>query len=224
MDSSSRNIYKTARQTAGMTQERWAELIGVSADSVRLYESGRGLPSDEVVARMAEIAPMPVLGYWHLKHKSGIANDLLPDVAQVSLPQAVVKRITCGARGEATAAAAKAAGLHGAELRASYDGCSAAGTAAVAVIVRRGLAALKFIDLSGDLVDLILQIRNLVIDFGLLLSQVVNLLLKFGGDFFERVYLILEHTCFLPVNDTVCRDYKQVIGRFLEVTDCDEEL
>lgn len=91
MDSSSRNIYKTARQTAGMTQERWAELIGVSADSVRLYESGRGLPSDEVVARMAEIAPMPVLGYWHLKHKSGIANDLLPDAAQVSLPQAVVQ-------------------------------------------------------------------------------------------------------------------------------------
>ena len=91
MDSSSRNIYKTARQTPGMTQERWAELIGVSADSVRLYESGRGLPSDEVVARMAEIAPMPVLGYWHLKHKSGIANDLLPDVAQVSLPQAVVQ-------------------------------------------------------------------------------------------------------------------------------------
>ena len=40
---------------------------------------------------MAEIAPMPVLGYWHLKHKSGIANDLLPDVAQVSLPQAVVQ-------------------------------------------------------------------------------------------------------------------------------------
>jgi hypothetical protein len=105
---------------------------------------------------------------------------------------ALIKRITCGARGEATAAAAKAAGLHGAELRASYDGCSAAGTAAVAVIVRRGLAALKFIDLSGDLVDLILQIRNLVIDLGLLLSQVVNLLLKFGGDFFERVYLSLK--------------------------------
>ena len=57
-----RNIYKTARQTAGMTQERWAELIGVSADSVRLYESGRGLPSDEVVARMAEIAQAQV-GY-----------------------------------------------------------------------------------------------------------------------------------------------------------------
>ena len=90
MDKDARNIYKNARQTAGLTQERWAEQLGVTADTVRLYESGRNYPSDEVAARMAEVAGMPVLGYWHLKLKSALANDALPDVARVPLPQAVV--------------------------------------------------------------------------------------------------------------------------------------
>lgn len=90
MEQRTTNIYKNARQTAGLTQERWAEQLGVTADTVRLYESGRNYPSDEVAARMAEVAGMPVLGYWHLKLKSALANDALPDVARVPLPQAVV--------------------------------------------------------------------------------------------------------------------------------------
>lgn len=90
MEPHTTNIYKNARQTAGLTQERWAEQLGVTADTVRLYESGRNYPSDEVAARMAEVAGMPVLGYWHLKLKSSLANDALPDVARVPLPQAVV--------------------------------------------------------------------------------------------------------------------------------------
>lgn len=90
MEQRTTNIYKNARQTAGLTQERWAEQLGVTADTVRLYESGRNYPSDEVAARMAEVSGMPVLGYWHLKLKSALANDALPDVARVPLPQAVV--------------------------------------------------------------------------------------------------------------------------------------
>lgn len=85
-----RNIYKNAREAAGLSQERWATFLGVSTESVRLYETGRGLPSDEVVARMADVAAMPVLCYWHLKLKSGLANDLLPEVEAVPLPQAVL--------------------------------------------------------------------------------------------------------------------------------------
>lgn len=90
MEQDTRNIYKSARLTAGLTQERWAEQLGVTADTVRLYESGRNYPSDEVAARMAEVAGMPVLGYWHLKHKSALANDELPDVPRLPLPQAVI--------------------------------------------------------------------------------------------------------------------------------------
>ena len=90
MDKNSGNIYKIARKAAGLTQERWAEQIGISPDTVRLYEGGRMCPSDEVAARMAEIAMMPVLCYWHIKHKSGIANDILPEVPRVPLAQAVL--------------------------------------------------------------------------------------------------------------------------------------
>ncbi|MBQ6396986.1 MAG: helix-turn-helix transcriptional regulator [Oscillospiraceae bacterium] len=91
MENNCRNIYRSAREASGLSQERWATFLGVSAESVRLYESGRGLPSDEVVARMADVAAMPVLCYWHLKYKSGVANDLLPEVDVVPLPQAVVQ-------------------------------------------------------------------------------------------------------------------------------------
>ena len=91
MQDNCRNIYKTARLTAGLTQERWAETLNISVESVRLYERGLGLPSDEVVARMVEVAVLPVLGYWHLKNKSSIANDILPGVEHMDLPQAVIK-------------------------------------------------------------------------------------------------------------------------------------
>ena len=85
------NIYKRARATAGLTQERWAEQLGISVESVRLYESGAGLPSDEVVTRMIEVAVLPVLGYWHLMNKSRVAAEILPEVKTVPLAQAVVQ-------------------------------------------------------------------------------------------------------------------------------------
>lgn len=85
------NIYKRARATAGLTQERWAEQLGISVESVRLYESGTGLPSDEVVTRMIEVAVLPVLGYWHLMNKSRVAAEILPEVKTVPLAQAVVQ-------------------------------------------------------------------------------------------------------------------------------------
>lgn len=91
MEKSLVNDYKIARVTAGMTQERWAEKLGVSVESVHLYETGRGLPSDEVVQTMIELSMMPVLGYWHMSRKSRLAAELLPEVPEVDLPQAVVK-------------------------------------------------------------------------------------------------------------------------------------
>lgn len=94
MDKKSRNIYKNARQTAGLTQERWAELLGISTDSVRRYESGQMLPGDDIVLSMAETTGILVLPLWHLRAKSAIAQDLIPDVPDVPLPQAVLKLLT----------------------------------------------------------------------------------------------------------------------------------
>lgn len=86
-----RNIYFNARQTAGLTQERWAEALGLSVEAVRQYETDRCLPSDAVVARMAELAMLPPLGYWHLRHKSALAASELPPVERLPLAQAVVQ-------------------------------------------------------------------------------------------------------------------------------------
>ena len=91
MSANTENIYKRARTTAGLTQERWAEQLGISVESVRLYESGTGLPSDEVVTRMIEVAVLPVLGHWHLMNKSRVAAEILPEVRAVPLAQAVVQ-------------------------------------------------------------------------------------------------------------------------------------
>ena len=93
MQDNYRNICKIARQTAGLTQERWAEALDVSVESIRLYETGRGMPSDDVVTRMIEVSGLPVLGYWHLLNKSRIAAEILPTVGECSLPQAVIQLI-----------------------------------------------------------------------------------------------------------------------------------
>lgn len=85
-----KNIYRIARDAAGLTQMRWAEWIGVSVEAVGQYEAGKLLPSDEVVSRMADASGLNILGAWHLKNKSAIANDLLPEVRIVPVTQAVV--------------------------------------------------------------------------------------------------------------------------------------
>ena len=91
MEQQPRNIYKTARKVAGLTQERWAEAVGASVDSIRGYENGAVIPTDETVRAMSEISGLSPLSYWHLCHKSALAADVLPDVEQLPLPQAVLQ-------------------------------------------------------------------------------------------------------------------------------------
>ena len=85
-----RNLYQNARRTAGLTQERWAEVLGISVESVRLYESGVNMPSDAVVLRMAEVAGQQIICYWHLLNKSRLASGILPDVREKPLAEAVL--------------------------------------------------------------------------------------------------------------------------------------
>lgn len=91
MDKESRNIYRNARIASGMTQERWAEHLGISPDSVRRYEAGDMLPSDDIVLAMAEVSGQLILPYWHLSRKSRIAGAILPELEeQPGLPEAVL--------------------------------------------------------------------------------------------------------------------------------------
>lgn len=93
MQDNYRNICKIGRTTAGMTQERWAEALDYSVESVRLCEAGKMMPGDDVVARMVEVSGLQVLGYWHLLNKSRMAAQILPEVESTPLPQAVIQLI-----------------------------------------------------------------------------------------------------------------------------------
>ena len=91
MDRKSGNIYRNARITAGLTQERWAEYLGISPDSVRKYESGEMMPAEDILLMMADISGLKILPYWHLSQKSRVAADILPKLEGTkSLPEAVL--------------------------------------------------------------------------------------------------------------------------------------
>ena len=90
METNCENIYRAARRTAGLTQERWAELLGLSPEAVAQYERGAILPSDEVVLRMAEAAGQQIICYWHLLHKSRVAGRVLPGIEERPLSESVL--------------------------------------------------------------------------------------------------------------------------------------
>lgn len=85
-----RNIYQSAREGAGLTQENAAELFCISAESVRAYESGKRIPPDSVVIRMIEVYHSDYLGYQHLKYKTKVGNLFLPEVKEMPLSNAVL--------------------------------------------------------------------------------------------------------------------------------------
>lgn len=87
------NVSKIARTRAGLTQERWAESLDISPEAVSQYETGKIRPTDEVVLRMAEVSGHQIICYWHMLNKSRVAQDLLPEVQSIPLPQAVIQLI-----------------------------------------------------------------------------------------------------------------------------------
>lgn len=94
MEQDCRNIYRRARTAAGFTQERWAEILGISADSVKAYEAGRTIPPDEVALGMSEAAGQQIYCYWHLLNKSRLTGAVLPEIRRRRLPEAVLTLLT----------------------------------------------------------------------------------------------------------------------------------
>ena len=88
------NIYRQARETAGMTQQRWAEMLGVSTEAVKQYECGGYTPAADVVLAMADLSGLQILGTWHLRRKSAIGAGVIPPVERLPLAQAVVQLLT----------------------------------------------------------------------------------------------------------------------------------
>lgn len=82
-------IYQICRQTAGMTQEHAAELLGVATRTLAAWESGERPVPDLRVADMVDLYGTPFLALQHLRLYSPLGPKVLPPVDRVPLPQAV---------------------------------------------------------------------------------------------------------------------------------------
>ena len=87
------NIYQSARKIAGFTQERAAELLGLSTRSLADYESGLRLPPYDVADGMVTVYNSQLLAVQHLRNCTQFARDLLPDVQTMALSQAALTLI-----------------------------------------------------------------------------------------------------------------------------------
>jgi transcriptional regulator with XRE-family HTH domain len=90
MSQDNRNIYQAARNTAGLTQERAAEAIFISVESIRAYEGGARIPPDDVVTRMVDIYGTTYLANQHLREKSELARRIVPKIELKDLPTAIL--------------------------------------------------------------------------------------------------------------------------------------
>ena len=88
------NLYQRARKATYFSQEEAAELLGLSAESMKQYESGRRTPSDDTVHRMAELYNLPWLELEHAKATDRLG--VLPDVHIQPLPTASITLAASG--------------------------------------------------------------------------------------------------------------------------------
>ena len=86
-----RNIYKTARKAAGLTQEAAAERLDISVESVRAYETGQRIPPNGVVARMAVTYNNLTLGYEHVRSTNDLMDDIVPQLEQRSMMEVALR-------------------------------------------------------------------------------------------------------------------------------------
>lgn len=89
-----RNIYKNARHAAGITQEKAAEMLGISVESIRAYETGGRVPGNAVVERMIEVYSATYLAYQHLKESNALMGRIVPSLEERSLLETCVRIYT----------------------------------------------------------------------------------------------------------------------------------
>lgn len=86
-----RNIYKAARRAAGFTQEAAAEKLSISVESIRAYETGQRIPSNEVVELMVICYNAQYLAYQHLHETNVLAAKIVPQLEERTLMEAAVR-------------------------------------------------------------------------------------------------------------------------------------
>lgn len=85
-----RSLLETGRKMAGLSQEELAAKIPVNVRTLRRYESGELETPDEVMLKVANMARCPMLIYKHMRTKYKISEEILPELAEMTLSQAVV--------------------------------------------------------------------------------------------------------------------------------------
>lgn len=91
MSESSRNIYKTARRAAGYTQEAAAEMMNLSVESLRAYETGRRIPAGDIVLQMVTCYDAQRLAVQHLQETSALFNSVVPNLEERTLLETAVR-------------------------------------------------------------------------------------------------------------------------------------
>ena len=86
-----RNIYKSARRAAGLTQEAAAERLGISVESVRAYETDQRIPSNEIVELMVDCYNAQHLAHQHLRATNVLAAKIVPAVEPRSVLEVAVR-------------------------------------------------------------------------------------------------------------------------------------
>ncbi|WP_099192272.1 helix-turn-helix domain-containing protein [Tepidibacter mesophilus] len=76
------NIYKKAREIAGLTQESVIELLKdeISLRTLQYYESGERIPSSTRVKQLVKLYNAEWLGYMHLQQNDDLGKIVLPSI------------------------------------------------------------------------------------------------------------------------------------------------
>ena len=91
MENGYQNIYRLPRAAAGITQERAAELLGVSVKSLSNYETGVTIPPNDVVERMVTVYNAQHLAYEHLRATNALMGRVVPELEERSLLETAVR-------------------------------------------------------------------------------------------------------------------------------------
>lgn len=86
-----RNIYKTCRQAAGLTQEAAAERMGISVESLRAYENGYRIPPNDVVELMIILYNAQHLAALHLRETNALYGRIVPPLEDRALAELAIK-------------------------------------------------------------------------------------------------------------------------------------
>ena len=86
-----RNIYKIAHRAAGYTQEAAAEMMNLSVESLRAYETGRRIPAGDVVLQMVICYNAQRLAVQHLQETNILFNSVVPPLEDRNMLEVAVR-------------------------------------------------------------------------------------------------------------------------------------